>query len=235
MSKTDTVIQYIGRSEKHDLLEICSDAFTLILQLRQTSEYGDLDVLRQRICELLNKIERDAKEAGIDYEDIHMVIFALIAFLDETIIASNWSQKPDWLAKPLQLEFFNRFDAGEEFFVRLENLRQRPQYYSSVLEVYYLCLTLGFKGKYQLQDREKLHRVIGDIYTVLKQVKGKSPDILSPHGQRKDEIIEVVKKEIPVWVIVVSAFAIGFFFYIIMTLFASNAAHDIIQFIDGIT
>ena len=235
VSKTDTVIQYVGRREKYDLLEICSDGFTLILQLLQTSEYGDLDVLRQRICELLNKIEHDAKEVGIDYEDIHMAIFALIAFLDETIIASQWNQKHDWLAKPLQLEFFNRFDAGEEFFVRLENLRQRPQYYSSVLEVYYLCLALGFKGKYQLHEREKLRRVVEDAYTILRQIKGKTTDTLSPHGQRKDEIIEVVKKEIPVWVIAVSAFAIGFFFYIIMTFFINDAANDVTRIIKNIT
>lgn len=231
---SDTKIQFIGRQDKKDLMEFCSDCITLILQLRNTSDYGDQDTLRSRIHELLKKVERDAKVAGIDYEDIHYAIFALVAFIDETIIASGWSQKETWLAKPLQLELFNRFDAGEEFFVRLEKLRQRAQYNKSVLELYYLCMTLGFKGKYQLQEREELRQIIEETYADLRHVKGRSAEILSPHGKRKDEIVEVVKKEVPAWVVIVSAFAIGFFFYLIMAFLISDSAGDVKQIIESV-
>jgi len=231
---SDTKIQFIGRQDKKDLMEFCSACIALILQLRNTSEYGEQDTLRSRIHELLKKVERDAKVAGIDYEDIHYAIFALVAFIDETIIASGWSQKEAWLAKPLQLELFNRFDAGEEFFIRLEKLRQRAQYNKSVLELYYLCMTLGFKGKYQLQEREELRQIIEETYADLRHVKGRSAEILSPHGKRKDEIVEVVKKEVPAWVVIVSAFAIGFFFYLIMTFLISDSAGDVKQIIEKV-
>jgi len=224
MNTTDTVIQKVRRGDKKSLMEVCSDGFALILKLRDTSEYGDPELLRQRILDLLGRIEHDAKEAGIEYDDIHQAIFALIAFLDETIIASGWIHKENWLSKPLQLEFFNRFDAGEEFFNRLEKLRQRAHYHGDLLEIYYFCMALGFKGKYQVVDREKLRAIIEGTYTDLRQLKKRATDALSPHGDRKEEFIEVVTREVPIRVVLVTAVALGFFFYLAMTFLIGGAA-----------
>jgi len=192
MNTTDTVIQKVRRTDKRSLMEVCSGGFALILKLRDTSEYGDPELLRQRILDLLGRIEHDGKEGGIEYDDIHQAMFALIAFLDETIIASGWIHKDVWLTKPLQLEFFNRFDAGQEFYNRLENLRQRAHYH------------------------------------------GESSEILSPHGERKEEFIEVMTREVPIWVILVTAFALGFFFYLAMTFLIGGAASRTLDLISRI-
>ena len=233
MNNSETVIQqHIGRQKKSSLTEVCSDGFALILQLRSTSDYGEEPTLRQRITDLLNRIERRAKDAGLDFEDIHNSIFALIAFLDETIIASNWSLRDAWLAKPLQMEFFNRFDAGEEFFVRLEQFRQRPHTFGDVLEIYYMCLALGFKGKFLIQEKALLRQIVEGTYTDLRQTR-KSIESLAPHGGRKDEFVQVVTREIPVWVILVTALALGLIFYVSMTFFMNGAAEKVIQAINS--
>jgi type VI secretion system protein ImpK len=234
MNTTDTVIQKVRRTEKKSLMEVCSDGFALILKLRDTSEYGDPELLRQRILDLLGRIEHDAKEGGIESEDMREAIFALIAFLDETIIASGWIHKEVWLSKPLQLEFFNRFDAGEEFFNRLEKLRQRAHYHGELLEIYYFCMALGFKGKYSVVEREKLRAIIEGTYSDLRQLKKRTSDILSPHGDRKEEFIEVMTREVPIWVVLVTAFALGFFFYLAMTFLIGGAASRTLDLISRI-
>ena len=235
MNTTDTVIQKVRRGDNKNLMEVCSDGFALILKLRDTSEYGDHELLRQRILDLLGRIEHDAKEAGIEHDDTRQAIFALIAFLDETIIASGWTHKATWLSKPLQLEFFNRFDAGEEFFNRLEKLRQRAHYNGDLLEIYYFCMALGFKGKYQIVDREKLRAIIEGTYADLRQLKKRPTDILSPHGDRKEEFIEVMTREVPIWVVLVTAAALGFFFYLAMTFLINGAAGRALDLISRIT
>ncbi len=234
MNTTDTVIQKVRRTDKKSLMEVCSGGFALILKLRDTSEYGDPELLRQRILDLLGRIEHDGKEGGIEYDDIHQAMFALIAFLDETIIASGWIHKDVWLTKPLQLEFFNRFDAGQEFYNRLENLRQRAHYHGDLLEIYYFCMALGFKGKYQLVEREKLRAIIEGTYSDLRQLKKRSSEILSPHGERKEEFIEVMTREVPIWVVLVTAFALGFFFYLAMTFLIGGAASRTLDLISRI-
>jgi type VI secretion system protein ImpK len=234
MTNSETVIQQAGKIRKANLSEVCAEGFTLILHLRSSSEYGAESVLRQRITDLLNRVEREAKDAGHDYEDIHNAIFALIAFIDETIIASNWSGKDSWLAKPLQLEFFNRFDAGEEFFVRLEKFRQRPHTYGDVLEVYYMCMALGFKGKYMIQEKEQLRVLIDGTYSDLAQSRGRTADWLAPHGRRKEEFVQFVTREVPLWVILVTAFAIGFVVYIALTFFMNGAADNVLDMINSL-
>jgi type VI secretion system protein ImpK len=221
------------RDENERLPDFCADCLMLVLQLRAAKEFGDATVLRRRIKDLFDRLERNTKRAGIEFEDVQMAKFALVAFIDETIIGSQWSQKDAWLALPLQLELFNRYDAGEEFFVRLDQLRQRPQANVDVLEVYYLCMVLGFKGKYQLQETERLRLLIEDTYNDLRRAAGgRVAEILSPNGKRRDEIAEVVTKEIPLWVIGVTAAAVGFLFFIIMTLFINGSAETVKRVIE---
>ena len=98
------------------LTDLSSECIILILQLRATTDYGDPIALKNRISEMLERFEREARFSGIDNEKINLSKFALVSFLDETIISSSWNQKDSWLSEPLQLKFFNSFNAGEEFF-----------------------------------------------------------------------------------------------------------------------
>lgn len=216
-------------SAKRRLPKVCEEAFLLVLQLRAADEYGEPSLLRERIHQMLDKLERKAKKAGINLEEIQSAKFAIAAFLDETLLTSQWSQKDFWLGKTLGFELFNRMDAGEEFFKRLEELRRRSASNIDLLEVYYLCLALGFKGKYLIYEQEKLRFIIDDIYNEMKAVRHSSPTLLSPRGDRREQITDVVRKEVPAWIIAVGAAAIGFIFYIIMLLVSASEANRVID------
>jgi type VI secretion system protein ImpK len=224
----------VEQSTSLDLSEIYGPVLTLILQLRRTSDFGNPDVLRQRVRGLLERMEREARKAGLSQTDIRLAVFALVAFLDETIIASEWNRKEDWLTRPLQLELFDRFDAGEEFFSNLERLRRSPQENMSLLRIYYLCMALGFRGKYQILEREKIRQLIEEVYAEIAGFKGKPVQHLSPHGNRRDEIVDVVVREVPGWVAAVFALAGGVFFYLVMSFLISNLARDVVRNIDGV-
>lgn len=224
--------EHFDRPDDKNLATLCSDCFVLILKLRASREFGDVEVLRQRIKTLFEKIERDGRHAGFAFEDIQTAKFGLVAFIDETVVTSDWSQKENWLSNPLQFILFNRFDAGEEFFQKLQELRTNARSNAPVLEVYYYCLALGFKGKYKIHEPERLRSLIDELYRDLRYLTGRDIPALSPHGQRKDEIVDVMTAEIPTWVIAVSAAAIGFFFYLVMTFLINNSADNVIRFIE---
>ena len=67
--------------------------FHLILQLRSTNNYGEANSLKSRVSDMFDRFEKDARSAGIDGEKFKSAKFALVAFLDETIISSSWNQK----------------------------------------------------------------------------------------------------------------------------------------------
>lgn len=208
------------------LAETYAKCFALILQLRATDEYGDAAQLRGRILDLLERARREAQRASGTVEDAREAEFALVAFLDETILSSNWSEKDHWLAEPLQLELYDRYDAGEEFFVRLGQLREDAGGRPEVLEVYYLCMALGFKGRYLLHDQEKLRNLIEDTYAELSGTPGMQLQTLSPHGEPRDQVATEVKSKLPAWVIAVAALTIGLFIYLGMSLYISDTAGD---------
>ena len=218
----------------HRLSHFCSPTLFLVLKLQNSKDFGDPLLLRKRIKKLLERTEKLCSKDGISIEKYELAKFALIAFLDETINSSEWPQKSLWQANPLHLELFNLFDAGNEFFKRLEILLKRPRNYPDVLEVYYLCMVLGFKGKYLVQEKEKLRILINDTYNELYRLGDLDVKNLSPHGPRKEEIVPIIRDRIPPWVLCVVATAIGFIVFLIMNISISNVVNNLIQEISQI-
>jgi len=211
------------------LSEIFAPCLTLILQLRATDDFGDPEVLRRRIKKLLDDGEREALRTGVPPSNIQDAKFALTAFVDETIIASNWPRKDRWISTPLQLELYNQYDAGEAFFTRLAGLREQPSANAEALEVFYLCMTLGFKGKYQLHEQERLREIIEGTYDDLRRLPGMTTDTLSPHGPPRGQVTTEVKSKLPVWVIAAAAALVGMVLYVGATFYVSGAADSAVD------
>lgn len=214
------------------LADVYAPCFTLALQLRAGREFGDSELLRGRIKALLDKTRKEAVRSGHAPEDVREAEFALVAFLDETLLSSDWSQKDRWLAKPLQLELFNRYDAGEEFFHRLDGLRANPALHAEVLEVYYLSMALGFKGRYQLHGQEQLRALIEETQTEVARQPGMQAKTLAPHGKPRDTVVTEVKSRVPAWMFVAAAIVLSFLVYLGMSFYISSTAEDVAQDIE---
>lgn len=208
------------------LAETFAPCFTLILKLRAGNEFGDPDTLRRRTKELLDDAEREALRTGVSPEQIRTAKFALVAFIDETVLSSDWSQKETWASTPLQLELYDQYDAGEVFFDRLEQLRENPKANAEALEIYYLCMTLGFKGKYQIHGQERLREIIEQTYEDLRRLPDLAGKDLAPHGAPRGQVAEEVKSKLPAWVIAAAAALLGLLIYTGMLLYIDDAAHD---------
>jgi type VI secretion system protein ImpK len=214
---------------KKNLSDLSSECLILILQLRSTNDYGDSEVLKTRVYEMFERFESNARKFGIDNEKIRLAKFALVAFLDETIISSSWQQKEAWLSDPLQIKLFETFNAGEEFFNFLNELSQRTGANKEVLEVYYLCLSLGFKGKYQLQSPENLRKIIDDLNLELHPETYKDIDSISPNGKPRQSFVQTVRSGLPLWVYPLGALIVFVIFYVIMSTSISGEAEIVAE------
>ncbi|MBB4070215.1 type VI secretion system protein ImpK [Salinibacter ruber] len=217
------------------LSEIFAPCFTLILNMRASDDFGDPESLRRRIKELLDDAEREALRVGASPDDIQSAKFALVAFIDETILSSDWARKEEWASTPLQLELYDQYDAGEVFFDRLERLREEPGAQAEVLEVYYLCMTLGFKGKYQIHGQERLRELIETTYEDLRHQPGMGGKELAPHGAPRGQVAQEMRSKLPTWVIAAAAALIGLLIYTGMYFYASSAADDTAREIQSLT
>ena len=216
---------------KKNLSDLSSECLILVLQLRSANDYGDAEVLKTRVYELFERFESNARKFGIDNDKTRLAKFALVAFLDETIISSSWSQKEAWLSDPLQIKLFETFNAGEEFFNFLNELSQKTSANKEVLEVYYLCLSLGFKGKYQLQSPENLRKTIDELNLELHPEAYRDIDLISPNGNPRQSFVQSVRSGLPIWVYPLCALIVFAIFYVIMSTSISGEAEIVVDFL----
>ncbi len=84
------------------------------------------------------------------------------------------------MENPLQLEYYNTLRAGEEFFTRLDALRERPRENRPLLELYYQSLALGFEGKY-FEYKDELAQLFAQLSKELAGDRDWTMDSVSPH------------------------------------------------------
>ncbi len=207
-----------GRS----LADLCSPGFSLILTLATSKNYGDPKELRAKIGGIFARVEKEGLTEGFSPDDLHNAKYALVAVIDETISRSDWLSKGDWWENPLALEYFGENVAGSEFFNRLEETRLKGQKKAPLLEIYYICLALGFEGKYAFNPTE-LTPLIDQLGRELKSLRGSGGE-LSPHWRPPEETLMAASRQLPVWVVTAAAGGVVFVVYLIFKFLLSGRA-----------
>ena len=156
--------------------------FTVIVRMQAQRQLASAaETFRTRIKTVLNEVERDAISAGYSSHDIRDTHFAVVAFLDSVVLHSNDPVRPEWERQTLQEELFGQTDAGVVFFEKLENFRSRGDsaQLADMLEVYLLCLLLGFEGRYSGRLRGELESITEKVRRRIDDIRGTS-DQISP-------------------------------------------------------
>lgn len=211
---------------KPSLANICADCLAAISLLRESNDFGSPDILRSRFLALLSRMDNRAAQAGYSQGEIEVAKFALVAFLDETVSASDWALKDAWIENPLQLQVYDRFDAGDEFFRKLVAIRKGGAKYAGVLEVYYLCLTMGFRGKLSMRSKEERLKVVENLYRDMKRFHRYSGK-LAPRGYRRDKIRKAAGK-FPRWVVLSVIIALPLILFIVLNILISSELSETI-------
>lgn len=133
------------------LREILTPLIAYVLLFTRTPEeqkraFADL---RGRIEKLIAEQGTAVRRHDLPAQDYQNACFAVVAWLDETILRhtleSNRPVYDEWRRSPLQAALYGTSNAGQEFFDRLDRLNPGQK---QLCEVYFLALSLGFRGKY---------------------------------------------------------------------------------------
>jgi type VI secretion system protein ImpK len=187
-------------SRTDNLALIFQEVLTAIVRLRSNrQELSDAESFRYSMREAFKAgIQEARNQGGYNAEDIKMATLALVGFLDESVLSMRNPMFADWPRKPLQLELFNIQMAGEIFFRNLEQLMGRADSadLADLLEVHYLCLLLGYGGRYSIGGKGELQAITTATGDRIKRIRGASYD---PFMQVLNEP-EVVKTTEDPWI-----------------------------------
>ena len=151
---------------------------------------SDAATFRAQIWEAVKVADREARTQGHSAEDIELATFAVIAFLDESILNLRHPIFEDWPRQPLQEERYGHHIAGEIFFQNLAKLigRTDSAQLAELLEVYYLCLLLGFAGRYSLGGQGDLRAIMQQTAERLHRIRQSTP-VISPEWQPPADVV----------------------------------------------
>ncbi|MCC6464575.1 MAG: DotU family type IV/VI secretion system protein [Planctomycetes bacterium] len=182
------------------LSDLAADIFALAFQLRATKDPGAFAHVRAQVTSLFSEFETAGRSHGFKAEGVANAKYALAAFVDELVLSTNWQLKDEWAGNPLQLEFFNDFAAGEEFYKKLKAVRDsQDSERLEAAEVFLLCLIHGFKGMYMdLRGMEERKALVEALAGELRAARGSAPAELSPAWQPPDVMPKLVRSS-PVW------------------------------------
>jgi type VI secretion system protein ImpK len=151
------------------------EPLTAVVRLRANRQsVSDAESFRHHMREALKMASADAQRDGYSADEIKLAAFANVALLDESILNSQNPLFADWPRRPLQEELFGTHVAGETFFVNAHQLLARddsPEV-GDVLEVYHLCLLLGYRGRYSTGGRGELQSTSDAIAAKIRRIRG---------------------------------------------------------------
>ena len=185
-----------------------AEVLMLAVSFPHAPSMGSAGELRQRLQVALDNMVGKGRAAGIQEQDLADMRYAVVAFLDEQILKSNWPGRNEWMSQPLQLVLFNQYTAGEHFFNRLRGLLGEGR--SDAIAAYQLCLALGFKGQYGTgADPTSLS---GFGQAALQQVSRSLPrsDKLGPHAIPADRAQQVKNSNAPLIAFAAAGLLIAF-------------------------
>lgn len=189
--------QQVGREGARPAgqLALCfQEAFTVTVRLRRGETVAaDSETFRRRIKQLLVSADQDARDQGYDRQDVRLAVYAFVAFLDESILSSPQQMFSDWPRRPLQEEVFGDHRAGETFFQNLRDLLGRTDSpaLADLLEVYLLCLLLGFRGRFGSGEGGELYSLVSRVRERIDRIRDVpatlAPSASPPSGERVPE------------------------------------------------
>ncbi|HEX3869099.1 MAG TPA: DotU family type IV/VI secretion system protein [Pirellulales bacterium] len=132
-----------------EFANVIDPVFMHVLKLLERIEQGQTpepDFERQKLHSLLSELE-----AKMGSEEGALARRALVYWIDEVLIDASWPNASWWADHILEFELLGTNEGATLFFSDAERSRSSP-HLRNALEVYYLCVVLGFRGIYRNQD-----------------------------------------------------------------------------------
>lgn len=201
-SAEDKVLQLDGLTGLNPLVAAANPLLTLVPQLRTTVAYPDPAGLRETLMRQMATFERVAREQGVPAEFVAAARYALCTLVDESISFTPWGGAGQWARSSLLVTLFNETWGGEKFFLLLGKLAEDPAKNLQLLELLYVCLALGFEGRYRVIDRGRaqLEDVRDRLHQMIRKQRGQAETGLSPSWRGVRAAAGKGVRVLPMWV-----------------------------------
>lgn len=185
------------------LVAAASPLLSEVVRFKHSLESEDLQALHGQLSSAIKLFEHRALHDGAESSQVMAARYVLCTVLDEAVVTTPWGNESEWSQMSLLSSFHNETFGGEKFFQLLERLSRNPVKHLPMLELMYLCLSLGFEGKYRVLPRGmlELEAVRDSLYRQIRQMRGDIPRELSPHWEGLKDTRRRLVRIVPWWMV----------------------------------
>ncbi|WP_273429778.1 type IVB secretion system protein IcmH/DotU [Marinobacter sp.] len=160
--------------EDNRLVDAATPVLGLVIRVRRLAEFRGVEDLYQQVVDEITAIDRELIEQGYERRTVVAYRYTLCAFIDEAVLGTDWGAHSVWSQHSLLSRFHNETWGGEKVFAILGRMEQEPNRYRDMLAFVYLCLSLGFEGRYKVMEngREEYQRIVRGLYEQLRELAG---------------------------------------------------------------
>ncbi len=176
----------------------------LLTRLRNTIAHPMPASLRAQLLGYLRQFEEKARAAGIAQDEVMLSRYVLCTALDEAVLSTPWGSGSDWSKQSLLITLHNEAWGGEKVFQLLDHCLQNPRQRLNLLELLYLCISLGFEGRYRVMNdgRSQLEALRERVAGTIRSTHGEIERELSPHWRGLVVARDRLRQFLPPWVAV---------------------------------
>ena len=187
------------------LIDEAATLLSLVTQIRHTSHAVDVGQLRSRCLELMRQYESALRQRQVGNDQLEAARYCLCSFVDETVLNTNWGGQSEWSRCSLLSSLHRETLGGAYFFSLLEQALAEPHRHQPLLELQYLCLSLGFMGKMRMESNghERLIQYRQRTYEAIRRLRGEPERELSPSWRTRLQPVPPRRGSLPAWVVVV--------------------------------
>jgi type VI secretion system protein ImpK len=188
----------------------------LLGQIRNTNSHPNPTALHQQLAGEIKQFEKRAQNSGMAPETIFTARYVLCTTIDEFVLSTPWGAASVWHSQSLLRLFHQETGGGEKFFLLLNKLIDDPARNIDLLELIYVCLALGFQGRYAVErdGKNTLEAIRENLYRTIKNFRGDSEPALSLHWEGVNKSLEHRRVRLPMWAVVSIVLALLSFVYL---------------------
>ena len=151
------------------LLKLSLPLFPQIEAISSIDELTTIDAFRHNLVDQLKQLKTQGLQLNLSPKILDKLSFMWAAFFDERVIYESPIDTVQWENNTLVSQLFGIRNSGETFFTLIKRLMGEPSQNLELLQLSYILLQLGFKGKYHDKRTIELNQTIAEINHVLSE------------------------------------------------------------------
>lgn len=163
-------------SNTNPFITASTPLFEAILEIDKNGLNSKVDEIRDEFISRINSFNEKCVENKLENMEVLVARYILCTFIDEKL-NEKLSDNDNWFNRSLLSIFHNETYGGENFFHLLDKFLKTPAKYINILELMYICLSLGFLGRYRVINKGEMeiNSIKDGLYRQIKIVQGREP------------------------------------------------------------